>query len=363
MSGEKTEQPTDHKLRKAREDGQVSKSKDFTQALLFGSLFGYTLMAAGSIFKDFGEMIAMPGQLHGMDFKDAVRLAVVGILRKGIDVLAPYLLIVIGIALFAEALQTGMLISFKALIPKGERLDPIQNLQQMFTMKNLMEFVKSCLKVTFLLFLVYFVVRDSLDAMIKIPLAGMGAAGLALGETMRILTINTFICFAAIAIADVAWQRYTYRKGLMMSMDEIKQEYKQMEGDPHMKGHRKELAREIAMGEMVERTRDANVVVTNPTHVAVAMQFEEGKTPLPIVLSKGEGYIAEQIRRVAEEEGIPILQNIPLARALLKQARVGQYIPSELVEPVAELLIALRRMAEERDADGDGRTDQEGFNG
>jgi type III secretion protein U len=184
--------------------------------------------------------------------------------------------------------------------------------------------------------------------MIKIPLAGIAAAGLALGEMVRILTINTFVCFAAIALLDLVWQRYSYTKGLMMSMDEIKQEYKQMEGDPHMKGHRKELAREIAMGDGTENTRDANVVVTNPTHVAVAMFYEEGKTPLPIVLSKGEGGVAERIRAIAEEEGIPILQNIPLARALLAKATLGQYIPTELIEPVAELLLTLRRIAEEK---------------
>lgn len=359
MSGEKTEQPTDHKIRKSREEGQVAKSKDFTQALLIGALFGYTLLMSGDIFKKLGQMMALPGQLHGMDFKDAVSMAMAALTRIGIELLVPYLLIVIAIGVFAEALQTGMLISFKALLPKGERLDPVANLKQMFTMKNFVEFIKSCLKVLFLSFLVYLVIKDSLDTMVKIPLAGIGAAGLALGEMMTVLTINTFICFAVIAVFDLAWQRYSYIKGLMMSMEEIKQEYKQMEGDPHMKGHRKEMAREIAMGEMVENTRKANVVVTNPTHVAVALFYEEGETPLPIVLSKGEGSIAEAIRRVAEEEGIPIMQNIPLARALLGKAQLGQYIPSEFIEPVAELLLALRRMAEQRRLD----ESQESFDG
>lgn len=352
---EKTERPTEHKIRKAREDGQVAKSKDFTQALLIGALFGYTLVMAGDIMRTLGEMISLPGQLHGMDFRDAVSMAVTALLRNAVELLLPYVLIVVVVGIFAEALQTGLLLSFKVLMPKGERMDPINNLKQMFTMKNAVEFVKSCLKVIFLTLLVYFVVRDSLDTMIKIPLMGIGAAGLALGEMMLVLTVNTFICFAAIALLDVVWQRYSYIKGLMMSMDEIKQEYKQMEGDPHMKGHRKELSREIAMGEMVQRTRDATVVVTNPTHVAVALFYEEGKTPLPIVLSKGEGYVAEAIRRVAEEEGIPILQNIPLARALLSKAQLGQYIPSELIEPVAELLLTLRRISEERnEEDFDG---------
>jgi len=358
MSSEKTEKPTDHKLREARKEGQVAKSRDFTQALLIGALFGYTLLNASGIFKNFAEMMSLPGQLHGMDFKDAASIATTGLIKLGLEVLMPYILIVLCVGIFGEAVQTGLLISFKVLIPKGERMDPVANLKQMFSMKNFMEFVKSCLKVLFLSFLVYFVVRDSMDPLIKIPLAGVGAAGLALGEMVRILTINTFICFAVIAIFDLAWQRYQYTKGLMMSMEEIKQEYKQMEGDPHMKNHRKEFAKEIAMGEMAERTRDANVVVTNPTHIAVSLRYVEGETPLPIVLSKGEGWLAEKIKRVAEEEDIPVLQNIPLARALMKQAQLGQYIPSELIEPVAELLLALRKMAEQRAHDEEESFDE-----
>ncbi|HVZ45034.1 MAG TPA: type III secretion system export apparatus subunit SctU [Ramlibacter sp.] len=348
MSSDKTEKPTDHRLRKAREDGQVAKSRDFTQALLMGSLFGYTVVAGPRIMTKLGEMMAMPAQLHGMNFHDSAAMAIAALLRDAIALLAPYILIVLVIGIFAETLQTGLLVSFKALEPKGEKLDPVKNLQQMFSIKNIMEFVKSTLKVLFLGFLVYFVVRDSLDTMIKIPLAGIGGAGIALSEMLRILVINMFVCFAAIALLDMVWQRYQHIKNLMMSMEEIKQEYKQLEGDPHMKGHRKKLAREIALGEMVERTRSASVVVTNPTHVAVSLYYEEGKTPLPIVLSKGEGHIAEMIKKVAEEEGIPVLQNIPLARALLSRAQLGQYIPSELIEAVAEVLLALRRLKEER---------------
>lgn len=348
---EKTELPTAHKLRKAREEGQIAKSKDFTQALLIGALFGYTLVMAGSIFGKFGEMLSLPGQLYGMAFRDAVSMAMVSILRYALEIMMPYLLIVIVVGIGAEALQTGMLISFKALMPKADKLNPITNLKQMFSMKNFVEFAKSCLKVLFLTFLVYFVVRDALGTMVKIPFAGIGGAGLVLGEMMRLLTINTFVCFGAIALLDVMWQRYSHVKELMMSMDEIKQEYKQMEGDPHMKGHRKEMARDIALGEDGP-VRDATVVVTNPTHIAVALWYEEGTTPLPIVLAKGEGARAERIKKLALDYDVPVLQNIPLARALHAQAGLSEFIPSELIEPVAELLLTLRRMAEERDKEG-----------
>jgi type III secretion protein U len=162
------------------------------------------------------------------------------------------------------------------------------------------------------------------------------------------MVATTFIAYGVIAVFDFAYQRYSHIKGLMMSMDEIKQEYKQMEGDPHVKGHRRQLAQEIAMGEMVEKTRKASVVVTNPTHYAVALYYDEEETPLPIVLSKGQDLVAQQIVRVAKEEGIPVMQNVPLTRALMSTAEIDQYIPSELIEPVAEVLRALQRMADER---------------
>jgi type III secretion protein U len=348
MSSEKTEQPTDHKLRQAREDGQVPKSKDFTQTLLMGALFSYTLVDSSNLVRLLGQMIVFPAQIYGMDFRDAAAMEVSLLLHNAIELLMPYILIVLIVGIFAEMVQTGVLFSFKSLMPKADKLNPVANLKQMFSMKNIIEFVKSNLKVAFLTILVYFVVRDSLAPLIKIPPAGIGAVGLALAAMLKKLVIYTFVGFGAIALFDLVYQRYSYIKGLMMSMEEIKQEYKQMEGDPHVKGHRRELAKEIAMGEMTQKTRKASVVVTNPTHLAVALYYEEGKTPLPIVLSKGEGLIAKEIVRIAKEEGIPVMQNIPVARALFKTAHIDQYIPSELVEPVAEVLLALKRLAQDR---------------
>lgn len=348
MSSEKTEQPTDHKLRKAREDGQVAKSKDFTQTLLLAALLGYTLVASDSLVKRFVEIMGAPAMVYGMSFRGAASIMLSQAWDATLWLVMPYVLIVLVVGIFAEVVQTGVLFAFKALIPKGDKLNPVTNLKQMFSMKNMVEFVKSLAKVIFLSILVAKVLRDSLDPLIKIPAAGMGAVGLAVVDMMTTLVIYTFLTYTAIALFDFAYQRYSYIKGLMMSMEEIKQEYKQMEGDPHVKSHRRQLAQEIAMGEMVENTRKASVVVTNPTHIAVAIYYEEGETPLPIVLGKGEGLVAEQIKRVAEEEGIPVMQNVPLARAMMRSAEVNQYIPSEFIEPVAEVLKALKRLAEDQ---------------
>lgn len=349
MSSEKTEQPTDHRLRKAREDGQVAKSKDFTQTLLLGALFGYTLAASDDIVRECAALMVAPARLYGVDFRSALSLIADQAVHSTLSLFAPYLLIAIIAGVLAEAGQTGVLFSFKALMPKGDKLNPASNLKQMFSMKNLVEFVKSSFKVVVLTLIVAFVIRDALDSLVKVPAAGIEAVGQVLYEVLKQLLIQTFIVYLAIALADFAWQRHSYIKGLMMSMEEIKQEHKQLEGDPHVKGHRRELAKEIAMGEGVQKTAKASVVVTNPTHLAVAIYYEEKETALPVVLAKGEDEVAFAMVRVARAEGIPVMQNIPLARALWGTAQIDQYIPSELIEPVAEVLRALRKLAEQRE--------------
>jgi type III secretion protein U len=349
MSSEKTEQPTPHKIRKAREDGQVAKSKDFTQTLLMGALLGYTLADSERLLGQMTRIMLVPAQLHGVEFHTAVALALSGMMADAVLLLLPYVVIILVVSVFAETIQTGLLISFKVLIPKGERLNPISNLKQMFSMKNIVEFIKSNIKVVLLTALIYFVIRNALADLVNIPPAGLVAAGIAFAAMLRKLIVFTFFAFGAIALLDLVYQRYEYRKSLRMSIEEIKQEYKQLEGNPEIKGHRKQLAKEIAMNESVNKTRKATVVVSNPTHIAVSLYFIEEETPLPIVLNKGRGAIAHEIMRIAREAGVPVMQNIPLARSLMSTATVDQYIPSELVEPVAEVLLALRRLARERE--------------
>lgn len=233
-------------------------------------------------------------------------------------------------------------------IMKARRLIGEQNLQQMFSKKSWVEFIKSNLKVLLLSALVTVLLRDALDPLVKVPPLGVAAVGMVFVEMLKKLVVYTFVAYGALAIADLVWQRAQHVKELMMSTDEIKQEHKQMEGDPEVKSHRKELAKEIAMGEAGHNTRKASVVVTNPTHLAIAIRYERDVTPLPIVVAKGAGEVALMMKRVAEEAGVPVMQDIPLARGLMRQARLHHYIPSEFVEPVAALLRELQRLAAER---------------
>jgi type III secretion protein U len=341
---DKSEPPTSKKLREAREEGNVAKSKDFTQTVLIVAIFGYLIANGRTIMADFVEMIIVPTTLYKESFPDAARVAAGAIFRKGVEIMMPFLLIVLVLGIFSEMLQTGIVLAFKALKPSAKKLNMIENLKQWFSMKNMVEMVKSLLKIGFLSALIYLLIRHSLDPLMKVPLGGVAGVGEAVGELMRQMIIYCAVAYTVIAFFDFGYQRWQYTKGLMMSKDEVHREYKEMEGDPHVKGHRKQLAQEIAMGDGMHKTAKASVVVTNPTHLAIAIYYEEGDTPLPVVVFKGENLVAERMVKVAEEAGVPIMQNIPLARSLMETAQLDQYVPSDLLEPVAEVLRVVRAL-------------------
>ena len=345
MSGEKTEQPTAKRLRESRQKGDVAHSKDFTQTLLVLALFGYMLGNAKNIIESLGRLMLVPSTLVGMPFDSALKTALDASLREAIGLVLPFLLIVLLVGMFSEFLQVGIVLAFEKLKPSGKKLDVMSNLKNMFSKKNLVELLKSIIKIAFLSVLVVFVVRDALPELMSVPHSGLAGLQTGVGGMLRTLVVNVALAYVIISLADFVWQRMQYRKGLMMSKEEVKQEYKESEGDPHIKHKRKHLHQEMVMHGAVNSARKASVVVTNPTHLAIALYYEPDQTPLPLVLAKGEGYLAEQMMQAAREAGVPVMQNIPLARALMAHAQPDQYIPSELIEPVAEVLRLVRKLA------------------
>ncbi|MEC4720718.1 type III secretion system export apparatus subunit SctU [Noviherbaspirillum sp. CPCC 100848] len=345
---DKTEQPTAKKLRDARNKGQVAHSKDFTQTLLILALFGYLVGNADHIVRTFGQMILFPATLMNLAFEDAVNVAIERLLQNATDILLPVLMIVIGVGIFGEMIQVGVLLAFESIKPSGKKLNIIANLKNVFAKKNLIEFLKSILKISILSILVYMLLRDSLGVMLTIPRTGLPGVGSTLGALMKSLLVFLSLAYVVISLADFGWQRFNHRKELMMSKEEVKQEYKEMEGDPHIKHQRKHLHQEMLAHGAVNKAKSASVVITNPTHLAIALEYDKDKTPLPVVLAMGEGTLASMMIAAAKEAGVPVMQNIPLAHALFNTATVDQYIPSELIEPVAEVL----RLVQKLGADG-----------
>lgn len=341
---EKTEQPTSKRLRDSRKKGDVAYSKDFTQTLLILSIFGYLISNGGHIVDTLAQLIVLPSTLLQLGFAQAANTLITTALREMALVLLPFIGIVLVVGIFADTMQVGILFAFEKLKPSGKKLNVLSNAKNIVSKKNIVEFLKSIVKISFLATLLWVLIYDALPILTSIPQAGYAGLGQVVGELMKSMLIHIGLAYSAIALADFAWQRYQYRKGLMMGKDEVKQEYKEMEGDPQIKHQRKQLHQELQQQGAVASARQATVLVTNPTHLAVALRYDAEETPLPVVLAMGEGALAERMMAAARAAGVPVMQNIALARALTEQAQAGQYIPSELVEPVAELLRLLQQM-------------------
>ena len=220
----------------------------------------------------------------------------------------------------------------------------IANAQNMFSRKNLIEFLKNNLKVLVLCVVIWILVKDSLSLLMFIPERGVGELGALVGQLIRQMIIYVGLTYVALSLADLLWQRKQHTKQLMMSKDEVKQEYKTMEGDPHVKSHRRQLYHELLSENAVQRSRTATVVITNPTHLAVAVLYDDERTALPMVVAKGEGALAERMVTAARQAGVPVMRDIPVARALFESAAVDQYIPSDMIEPVAAVLRLVRQI-------------------
>ena len=182
----------------------------------------------------------------------------------------------------------------------------------------------------------------------QIPYAGLEGVLQLLEEVLWEVAKYTVLAYVVIAFADFIFQRWQHTKQLMMTKDEVKREFKEMEGDPMIKNKRKQLHQEMVMTNTAEKVRKSSVLVTNPTHRAVAIYYEEGETKLPTITAKGEGILAKRMVEIAQEEGIPIMQNVPLAHDLFDNAEVEQYIPTELIEPIAEVLRWVRQLQQEQ---------------
>ncbi len=342
MSGEKTEQPTAKKLRDARMDGQVAHSKDLTQTILIVALFGYMLADGSAILRRIGGMIVFPMGLLSMNFEQAVNTVMTRLLEEATQLMIPFLLIVILLGLAVELAQTGMLLTFKTLSRVGSKLNVGTNVKNMFSMRTLVDFLKSCAKIVLLSAIVYMVVSAALPGLITLPRAGLVGVALAMGAMLQSMLINVSLGFGLIAAIDFFWQRHHHTQQLKMSKHEVEQEHKESEGDPHIKGERKQRHLEMLNEEPVNRAREASVLVTNPIHVAIAIVYKEESTPLPVVTGKGREAQARRMVHAARLAGVPVMENVPLAWALLETAEVNAYIPEELIAPVAEVLRLVR---------------------
>jgi type III secretion protein U len=346
---EKTEPPSQKKLRDARKKGNVAHSKEVVTTALMVVLFGYFWVSWGSFIEQTKQILTFPPQFYQMPFREGIKLSFDIGLKMVTAILVPVIGLTIMVTIVANVAMVGFLLAGEAAKPSLDKLNPASGIKRIFGMKNLIENLKSIVKTIFLCVLLYVLIKNAVGPLIQAPVCGMPCLQSVLADVMKTLVIYTTVGFIILAAIDYGWTKWKYTKDLMMSMEEVKQEYKESEGDPHVKGHRKQLAHEIAMGDEGHAVKNASVVVTNPTHIAVALRYEPGKTPLPMVVAKGERLNAERIIAIAREAGVPVMQNIPLARSLFEESMVDTYIPSDLIEPVAEVLRWVRALKQEQE--------------
>ncbi|MEM9280430.1 MAG: type III secretion system export apparatus subunit SctU [Verrucomicrobiota bacterium] len=335
---EKTEPPTPKKLRDARNKGQVAMSKDVVSTASLVLLCAFLGVMWDSHVSRLMAMVAMPSEFIGSDFDVTLGAVLDRIVRDLVEISLPVLAIVIAGTIASSYAQIGALFTFETMKPELKKVNPVEGAKKLFSMKNLFELVKSTLKVGIIGGLIYFVIETSIEPLLKIPYSGIGGIMMVLPAVVFRLVLFTLVAYAALAAADFSFQKFQHTKELKMSKDEVKREYKESEGDPEIKGKRKQLHREILEDSTVQNTKKATVLVTNPTHRAVALFYEEGETSLPIVAAKGADQVAVRMIAVAEDAGIPVMRNVPLARALFDTSALHGYIDRDLIEPVAEVL-------------------------
>jgi flagellar biosynthetic protein FlhB len=352
--GDKSEEPTPHRLREAREKGQVAKSREITVAftlLLTYFLFRYV---GPSMWLNLNEMIRaiidlIPEATHNFSLSLAGYILLIGLRAMAFTVL-PLFGISFAAAFLAEALQTGFLFSFDPLSPKLEKLNPLEGMKKMFSLQGFVELIKSLLKIIIVFYIAWAAAKEDLPFILILidthpwEIIALGAA------LVYKIAMRVGLFYIAVAILDYLYKRWEYMRGLKMTKQEIKEEYKRLEGDPMVKQRMRDLQRQAAHQRMMGSVPQADVVVTNPTHLAVALKYTQDKMKAPIVLAKGERKIAEEIRRIAEEHEISIVENEPLARSIYRTTKVNQEIPQDLYQAVAEVLAYVYKIKRERQA-------------
>mgnify|MGYP005983831933 CR=1 FL=1 len=338
MSAEKTEQPTAKKLRDARRQGQVVKSKEIVSSALILSLVALLMGFSDYYLEHLGKLLLLPAEYIDLPFRQALETILENLLQELLYLLAPVLLVAALVVVLSHVGQYGFLLSLDSVKPDLKKINPVEGAKKIFSIRSLVEFLKSTLKVALLSLLVWLTLQGGLAGLLRSPAGGLDCGAPVSGLMLRQLMLVCAVGFLAIAVADYAFERHQHYKQLRMSKDEVKREYKEMEGSPEIKSKRRQFHQELQSSNLRADVRRSSVIVANPTHVAIGIRYRRGETPLPLVTLKHTDALALRVRRIAEEEGIPVLQRIPLARALLRDGNVDQYIPADLIQATAEVL-------------------------
>ncbi len=346
FEGEKTEEATSKKRSDARKEGQVAKSQEVATAFLFLTSFFILKMTAGSIItglesimtdtfeliKDFDEyMVDSTGDklVTSMFAIYAAKVALI---------VGPVMLAIMAVGIVTNLMQVGWKPTSKVLQPKFSKLNPLKGIKRTFSIMAVVELLKSLVKLGIIGMIVFNTLKDEILIIPQTPFYSLPEAIIYYSNVAYSLGITVGFAYLGIALADYIFQKWKHNKDLKMSKQEVKDEYKQTEGNPEIKGKIRQKMREASMRRMMQDLPSADVIITNPTHFAVAIRYKHNQDMAPTVVAKGADHVAKKIREAAAENGIEIVENKPLARSLYASVEIGEQIPPELYQSVAEIL-------------------------
>ena len=347
---EKTEQATSKRRQDAREKGQVAKSRELASVAVLGACLLY-------FYFDASVMVGRLMDLMKMSFRTSGQLTITIdtiqtlLLERVFQVtllLGPLLLTVFLAGFVANILQVGFLFSSEAITPKFSKIDPIQGFKRLFSLRSLVEFLKVILKMAIVGIVAYLTIKDEIT--MTLPLVELNVYDILsfLGKVSFKILYTTCWVLVILAILDYLYQKWEHDRSLKMSLQEIKEENRQTEGDPLIKGRIKRLQREIARKRMMSAVPKADVIITNPTHLAFAIRYQPETMNAPCVIAKGAGFIAERIKEIARKSGVPIIENKAVAQVLYKMVPVEQTIPLNLYKAIAEILAYVYSLKQKR---------------
>lgn len=344
--GEKTEEPTSKKLEDARKEGQVAKSKEVTSAfemlaafLMLRFLVEYIgTVFVGNIYNLYSRIPEYAKLYDGHVQEQTFRMLFVSSLIRILQVIAPFLIVGFLVAFITNLLQVKWKITGKPLQPKFNKLNPVNGFKRIFSKNSLMELVKSVLKLTLIGYVVYDYLKKNMPPIYQLYDISLNQGIAQVGMLVINLGIRIALFYMLIAALDFAYQKIKFKNDMKMTKQEVKDEYKNQEGDPQIKGKQRQRMMEASRRRMMQQLPEADVVITNPTHFAVAIKYEPEVYDAPYVVAKGADYLAQKIKDVAKENHIEIVENKPLARMLYANVDVGSVVPPELYQAVAEVL-------------------------
>lgn len=343
----KTEKPTPKKLKDARKRGEIAKSQEFNSAFTY-IMFTMFAIALSTHALQYGfvylkKELAVEYDVAGLEnnLNDIGMKAIAAIF-----VLAgPFLGLAFVGALIANIIQTGLLFSTESLKFKMSRMNPVSGLKNMFSKKALFNLVKNILKMILIAYVCYISFEKSGYYIINAAAVGTEKLYFLILELVKDISTNLAILLFLLGMVDYIYQKYDYKKNLHMTKQEIKDEYKESEGDPHIKSMRRQKYKQFTK-QMLKDVESATVIITNPTHLAIAVRYDKNKDQVPVVVAKGADYMAGKIREIASNNAVPIMENKPVARAMYRSVEVGQPIPLDFYEAIAEMIALIYQIDE-----------------